>query len=170
MSEPVHRIKKVKLKNNGIQVRFRDGLAGELSFEELDLDTFVREIDRTHLKATDGREVKFIYENEEQEVFPWDFFRYELDEEYRYKQQKTRRKELEKLGRRVRQFRKARGINQTDLASRAGIGRTTLSRLENGKQFPRFQTLMSIASALDISFQKLMIAEDTNFNKTALAQ
>ena len=59
-------------------------------------------------------------------------------------------------------------MKQEDLANRAGIGRTTLSRLENGKQFPRFQTLMSLASALDISFQKLMLEEDS-MDEAALA-
>ena len=169
MSEPIHRVKQIKLKEKGIQIKFRDGLAGEISFEDLDVDASIRKIDEAHLEATDGLEVKFIYEGEKQEVFPGDFFRYELDENYRNKQQDTKSRELEKLGRRVKQFRKARGINQADLATRAGIGRTTLSRLENGKQFPRFQTLMSIAGALDISFQKLMIEEGSNFNKTALA-
>lgn len=168
MTDQIYKLKDVEVNDESIEIIFQDGLKGELSFKQLDLPSPIKQVDHKYLDSTDGLEVKFIYQNKNEEVFPWDYFRYELDKEYRNEQQKTKNKELKNLGRRVKQFRKARGLNQEELANRAGIGRTTLSRLENGKQFPRFQTLMSVASALDISFQKLMLEENTNFNKPAL--
>lgn len=169
MTDQIYKLSDVTTGQGSLMVEFKDGLEGELSFEDLEVSSPIESIDPEHLNSTDGREVKVIYENGKEEVFPWDYFRYEIDTEYRNQQKKTKDKELENLGKRVRRFRKARGLNQEDVANRAGIGRTTLSRLENGKQYPRFKTLMSIASALDIPFQKLMVEENTDFNKTAFA-
>ena len=39
-------------------------------------------------------------------------------------------------------------MTQQQLASKAGIGRVTLVRIENGEQLPRFETLAALADAL----------------------
>ena len=39
-------------------------------------------------------------------------------------------------------------MTQQELASKAGIGRVTLVRIENGEQLPRFETLTALADAL----------------------
>ena len=39
-------------------------------------------------------------------------------------------------------------MTQQELASKAGIGRVTLMRIENGEQLPRFETLTALADAL----------------------
>ncbi len=59
-------------------------------------------------------------------------------------------------GNRVRQLRKARGWDQKELAGRAGISRTTLIALENGKtETPRLATLEQLSAAFKVSVRDL---------------
>ena len=39
-------------------------------------------------------------------------------------------------------------MTQQQLVDRAGVGRATLVRIENGEQLPRFETLTTLADAL----------------------
>jgi len=48
----------------------------------------------------------------------------------------------------LRQFRTERGISQEELAHRAGIDRTFVSRLERGIRQPTITTLIGLANAL----------------------
>lgn len=168
MSDPIHKLSAVQLTDNKLEVEFQDDCAGTISEEELDLPFSPQTIDEDHFDQKDGLEVKLI-NDDEAEVLPWDFLRAKIDSEYRGRQREKQKKELKALGKRLKNFRKAEGLNQEELAQRAGIGRVTLSRLERGKQEPRFQTLMNLASAMDISFQKLITEEESDFDQTALA-
>lgn len=60
-----------------------------------------------------------------------------------------------RFGRRIRQLRHAKGMNQTALAERAGTDQTTISLLENGKQEPRLRFIESLAGGLRISLEEL---------------
>lgn len=55
-----------------------------------------------------------------------------------------------KIGERIRQARLERGLSQGDLESRTGLLRCYLSRVENGHTEPSLQTLVRLASALDM--------------------
>jgi DNA-binding XRE family transcriptional regulator len=145
-----------------------DDRTGTIPVDELDLSFSPQSINMDHFNQKDGLEVKLISEDDK-EVLPWDFLRTKIDSEYRERQKQQQNHELKALGQRLKNFRKAEGLNQEELATRAGIGRVTLSRLERGKQEPRFQTLMNLASAMDISFQKLITEEGSDFDQTALA-
>jgi transcriptional regulator with XRE-family HTH domain len=54
------------------------------------------------------------------------------------------------VGRRLRALRQARGISLSDLARTAGVGKATLSGLENGTRNPTLETLYAIAAALSV--------------------
>lgn len=168
MSDSIHKLSSVQLTDNQLEVEFQDDCAGTILVEELGLPFSPRTIDEDHFAQKDGLEVKLINDDDE-EVLPWDYLRAKIDSEYRNRQKQQQNKELKALGQRLKNFRKAEGLNQEDLAKRAGIGRVTLSRLERGKQEPRFQTLMDLASAMDISFQKLITEEESDFDQTAIA-
>ncbi len=56
----------------------------------------------------------------------------------------------EKLGVRIKEFRKARGLSQEQLAEMVGIEQKHVSRLEVGKSYPTIDRLEKIAEALDI--------------------
>lgn len=59
----------------------------------------------------------------------------------------------------LRELRKDQFLSQEDLAKMAGTTTSTVNRLENGKQTPRFATIRRLAKALgvnpaDIDFPK----------------
>ncbi len=56
----------------------------------------------------------------------------------------------EKLGLRIKEFRKARGLSQEQLAEMIGIEQKHVSRLEVGKSYPTIDRLEKISSALDV--------------------
>ncbi len=55
---------------------------------------------------------------------------------------------LSNFGSRLKQLRKIVGLNQSELATRAGIARDTLSRYERGEIAPSLDTFASIVNAL----------------------
>lgn len=70
---------------------------------------------------------------------------------------------LKDLGKRFEAYRIARGIKQADLAERAGIGRRTLTRLENG-QGATLDTVLRVLRALDIEARLFDVVPDANIN------
>ena len=53
-----------------------------------------------------------------------------------------------RFGRRVRQIRNAKGINQTVFAEKVGTDQATVSRIENGKQEPCLKFIELLAMGL----------------------
>ena len=53
------------------------------------------------------------------------------------------------IGKRLIQMREQKGVNQTELADKAGIGRTTVVNIENGHQRITIEVLYKIAYVLD---------------------
>ena len=51
--------------------------------------------------------------------------------------------------------RRAAGLSQEELAFRAAVHRTQVSLLERGDRLPRFETLIKIAGALEVSVDTL---------------
>ncbi|WP_405148193.1 helix-turn-helix domain-containing protein [Sphaerisporangium sp. NBC_01403] len=54
------------------------------------------------------------------------------------------------LGRRIRRLRQERGISLSELARRAGVGKATLSGLENGTRNPTLETLWAVTAQLGV--------------------
>ena len=61
------------------------------------------------------------------------------------------------MGRRLRELREARGLSLSELARVAGVGKATLSGLENGTRDPRLETLYAIAAALGMPMSALTL-------------
>lgn len=70
------------------------------------------------------------------------------------------------IGTNIRRYRKIKGFNLRDLSEKSGVGKTTISELENNKSNPSIETLGKIAKALDVPVSSLL-DEDT-VNKTAV--
>ncbi len=64
----------------------------------------------------------------------------------------------EAIGRKVYALRKTRKLNTIQLAKKAGISQAQVSRLENGLQGFRSDTLLEIAMALDVHPRELVAA------------
>jgi transcriptional regulator with XRE-family HTH domain len=61
------------------------------------------------------------------------------------------------IGRRLRELREARGLSLSELARAAGVGKATLSGLENGTRDPRLETLYAVAAALRVPMSALTL-------------
>ncbi len=79
--------------------------------------------------------------------FPSDFVLHVCEPSYAYYKDKGRA--ASGVGGRIREIRKARGLTLDALAAKCGIAKPNLSRLENDKVTPTFDTLRTIAAALD---------------------
>lgn len=63
----------------------------------------------------------------------------------------TESMENHRIGAKIAQLRETRGMTTVELAEKIGISQPQISRLENGKQGFRAETLIKIASALDVN-------------------
>ena len=62
----------------------------------------------------------------------------------------------ERIGKQIRAARQEAGLTQTQLAARAGITQTVLSRIESGKGNPTLGLLEDVAAALDAKLEMLL--------------
>lgn len=63
---------------------------------------------------------------------------------------------LADFGAAVRRLRERRSMTQGDLAERVGLGRTSMTNLEGGRQNPPLSILPELASALGVSPSELL--------------
>lgn len=72
-----------------------------------------------------------------------------------------------KLGEKIKQLRKSKGISQEELASMLKINRNYLSRIETGKSEPTSSILKNIAEIFSVDLNSLLdiIDEDKNTDK-----
>jgi DNA-binding XRE family transcriptional regulator len=64
------------------------------------------------------------------------------------------------LGRKVRDLRRSGKLSQADLAESAGIRRALVSDVERGGANPRLDTILRIATALNVELSELLSAKD----------
>jgi transcriptional regulator with XRE-family HTH domain len=79
--------------------------------------------------------------------FPSDFVLHTCEPSYSYFKDKSR--VVSGVGARIRTIRQSRGLTLDALAAKSGIAKPNLSRLENDKVTPKYDTLRTIAAALD---------------------
>ncbi len=64
--------------------------------------------------------------------------------------------DLEAMARRVRVYRKARGMTRERLASAAGLSVTTLQALEGGRRDPHLSSVVAVSDALGVTIGELL--------------
>jgi transcriptional regulator with XRE-family HTH domain len=69
--------------------------------------------------------------------------------------------ERQLFGLRIRQLRAEAGLTQDELAERAGIFRTYMSRVETGEANPTLTIVHALAGALGVEVQRLFDPVDT---------
>ncbi len=60
-----------------------------------------------------------------------------------------------KLGKRIQELRKLRGLTQSKLAELIEVEVVTISRIENGSRFPKKENLENIAKVLNVEIKDL---------------
>lgn len=77
------------------------------------------------------------------------------------------KKEL--LGKRIKELRKNKGLTQEYLAEKLKIEPRQLSKLETGKHYPSFETILGLLETFNITFEELILFEhldnNTDFKK-----
>ena len=66
------------------------------------------------------------------------------------------------LAQRIRQLRSKEGITLTELSKRSGVGKATLSRLENGLTLGTTQVLVRIAKAFGMDIREFLVVVEVN--------
>ena len=89
---------------------------------------------------------------------PWDDVLYHCEPTYEYYKggQAPVASDDERIGSRLREARKTRGLTVAELARRAGMKRPNLSRLEHGRHRPSLDTLERLAEVLGIPVASLL--------------
>lgn len=66
---------------------------------------------------------------------------------------------METLGKRIKSLRMSLGLNQAQLADRAGVSKGHISAIKHERYLPAIKTAVKIASALNISMDELVRGE-----------
>lgn len=72
----------------------------------------------------------------------------------------SNQKEL--LGKRIKELRKQKRYTQDYLAEKLKIEPRQLSKLETGKHYPSFETIIALLETFDITFEELISFEHLN--------
>ncbi len=75
-----------------------------------------------------------------------------------------------KVGKRVKEIRKARGLSQEKLSEMIDVAQTTLSCIETGDNFFTADALKKLVEALDIEPQELFFFEHQKDNKMLVTE
>ena len=78
------------------------------------------------------------------------------------------KKEL--LGKRLRELRKRKGINQEKLAELINVDPTTISNIENGKNYPSMSNLENLLAVQDCTFTEAFDFEHKNSKEDLITQ
>lgn len=78
------------------------------------------------------------------------------------------KKEL--LGKRIRELRKRKGINQETLAELIDVDPTTISNIENGKNYPSMINLENLLNILGYSFTEAFDFEHKNNEEDLISE
>jgi DNA-binding XRE family transcriptional regulator len=133
--------------NQGIEITFADGCKGLIPFKEIfEVGT---PSGLSGLELPNPYQVNIRGSKGELVELPWDFVRHYCDAAYRSQVEAIASEGLQVMGKRIRAIRESIGMTQSELAVSAKIGRVTESRIENGEQSPRYDTLVAIARALE---------------------
>jgi len=84
------------------------------------------------------------------------YFHKVLDFVFMSLSEKEIQKHIEKVGKRIVEFRKEKNLKQYELAYDIDILDSALRRIEKGRTNPTLKTLLLIANALDISVDELV--------------
>jgi DNA-binding XRE family transcriptional regulator len=86
-------------------------------------------------------------------VIPWSTIRILTDKAYAAHLARAAEDAARRIGTRIRELRKARGLTGKELAERAGIAPQSLSRIEHGQHEVVLSTLQSLLAAMGCSLR-----------------
>lgn len=75
-----------------------------------------------------------------------------------------------RIGRRIVEIRKEKGVSQTQLGDLTGLTNSYLSYIENGRKKPSLETLIRIAEALDVTLDRILLGNQSSDLKDYLPE
>jgi len=155
------RICSVKADPNNFRVRFEDGTTAEIESYKVLPD----EINQPRWEGLRFNPYEIILPTENGEIeISWSTIRVLSNAEYSAYLAKVAAEQAKKIGCRISQLRKGRGMKSKELAERAGITPQSLSRIEHGKHDIAFSTLQKILGAMGYGLKDLTVESDTAMN------
>lgn len=73
---------------------------------------------------------------------------------------------MQTIGERIKFIRKEKNITQKDIKATIGIGQSTLSDIENGKNAPSYDTILSLSKFFDVSPEWLLTGKEAAQHKS----
>lgn len=145
----------VNIIHDGLELSFADGCKGLVPFKDVpEIKNFSN---LASVELPNPYEVILYNYSGEAVELPWDFVRHYCDKNYRHRAETIGKVGRVTIGNRIRHIREQASMTQAALASSAHIGRITLIRIEKGEQSPRYDTLLAIARALNLTMQRLLV-------------
>ena len=131
---------------SGLEIAFADGYRGVIPWSAIpEVGAFSN---LANVELPNPYEIVLHTRRGETVELPWDFARNFCEPSYRALAEAVAQTGRQAVGERIRRLRQESKTSQAQLAAAAGIGRVTLVRIEHGEQSPRYETLLSLASAL----------------------
>lgn len=146
-----------KVDSNNLWVRFEDGATAEIETHKV-LAGKVNQ-PRWEKLRFNPYEIIVPTENGELEI-SWSTIRVLTDKEYSAHLAKIAEEQAKKIGRRLSQLRKDRGMKSKELAERAGLTPQSLSRIEHGKHDLAFSTVQKILGAMGYELRDLTVESE----------
>jgi len=148
---------KIDTEGRRILVRFADGKEGWIPVEEIEkISPEKQQLDLEEVNLPNPYEIEIGTREGETIEVPWDFARHYCDRRYKEQEIEKRDEGRTILGDRVARVRKGEGMTQKELSKSAGVGRVTISRIENGEQSPQYSTLEKLAEALGVEVSQFL--------------
>lgn len=143
-----------ELAEGGVEIEFADGAKGTIPYSEI--PGIKSRSEARAIGLSNRYELIIETVGREPAVIPWDFARHYCDESYRPAVEKIAERGRAAQGARIRRHRLSKGLTRRQLASRAGLSRSAIAQLENGKVSPRYETVKAIARALEVAPVELL--------------
>ncbi len=144
-------------KDKGYQVSFNDGVSGFVSLEEMGLEEYEEQlmIDRPAIEEM-GKAIELF--SHEGELFEIDALAVKtlLSKPEHEVVNEQSKETATQVGERIRSVRKKESLTQQELSQNTGIDQAIISKIENGKHIPRYDTLKRIADGMGISVSRLV--------------
>ncbi len=144
------------LPDGTVAVRFGDGLSGQIALAALHLDRLGRKVLPETIRAScEGDSLEIDDRTGYTVDVDCEVVRALLDKKHAGHLRREAREVRQEVGRRIRSARGSRNLTQVALSAASGLAQEAISRIENGRQSPRADTLLKLARALDLPLDRL---------------
>jgi DNA-binding XRE family transcriptional regulator len=147
----------VNKKNNSFLIELNNGLYGEVTFNDLQLNDIINDLLLDSLKISDQGNAIEIY-TKDGEVFDidTDVLKYFISADAKDKIISQTHVTAKNIGKMISETRKENHITQKELSRLTDIDQAIISKIETGKHLPRFDTLERIATGLGMTVSELL--------------